>query len=617
MSNFLFGVWQFFVVWQLGFFLVRRLHLDLPLGYRAALAFGLGEVVFSYTYFALGMVGGLRFWVLVPLHGIVFVALLPLTVGIFYNHASIVYPILKRNPLTSLVIAFVLLIYTLGACVPEREVDSLWYHLAVPLHYLTHGGFIQLVPFNMPSHYPMNVHLHFCLSLLIGNDTTVKVFILCHFIPVLILLWSVVNRYAAARWGLFAVAVYLCCLHFRLPVMANVQRAVYFYVFLSYALLWMFFETRNRNVFWIAAIFCGMAMGTKFNGILFGYVGQWLLILVWIIFFCHIKRTHAFMLWCGHTLIAWLMMSPWLMKSFVYTGNPLYPMLGGLVPTQEHFVPAMQSNANNHGLNILKSDTMGEFFGQIAVNINWLLYNADLIFFLGFVSLVLVTLIPHPNKRYPVLSGWIAYVLFTLLWGSDIARLFAVNYGVIVLLTAMNVKWIHEYPHVKPYMKTILYWLIVGGLLITFVREKYTYLSSPNIRWFGGVYLSEEARYEWLTEREIFTPELFRMKKWIAKNLDPEEELYGYRTGYLFYLDRKYIVSGAHFKPQVDKWLEQGLEYTRRQFEELGINYLLYAPTGKGVSTNPHPRVNEFLNGYCKLIHREDDLQLYRILPNP
>lgn len=286
------------------------------------------------------------------------------------------------------------------------------------------------------------------------------------------------------------------------------------------------------------------------------------------------------------------------------------------MPTQEHFVPAMLSNANNHGLNILKSETLGEFLGQIAVNINWLLYNADLIFFLGFVSLVMVTLIPIQNKRYPVVTGWIAYALFTLLWGSDIARLFAVNYGVIVLLIAMNVKWIAAFPSVKPYMKTLLYWLIVGGLLMTFVREKYTYLSSPNIRWFGGVYLSEEARYEWLTEREIFTPEMFRMKEWIDGNLDPEEELYGYRTGYLFYLDRKYIVSGAHFKPQVDKWLEHGLEYTRRQFDELGIRYLLYAPTGKGVSTNPHPRMEEFLDRYCEPIHREGDLQLYRISPN-
>ncbi len=63
-----------------------------------------------------------------------------------------------RAPFTGIVIFILLTIYFLGACVPEREVDSLWYHLAVPLYYITHGGFIQLVPFNMPSHYPMNVH---------------------------------------------------------------------------------------------------------------------------------------------------------------------------------------------------------------------------------------------------------------------------------------------------------------------------------------------------------------------------------------------------------------------------------------------------------------------------
>ncbi len=243
-------------------------------------------------------------------------------------------------------------------------------------------GYIQMVPFNMPSHYPMNVHLHFTLSLLIGNDTTVKAFILCHFIPMLILLFSVAKRYSVARWGLFAVAVYLCCLHFRLPVMSNVQRAVYFHVFLSYALLWWSFEKKNWKYFWLAAMFCGMAMGTKFNGLLFGYVGQWLLIAIWMILIAD-HRVKAFLMWCGHTMVAWLMMSPWLIKSAMLTGNPFYPMMGELFPTRTEFVPAMLSNANNHGLNILKSKTVYDFLNQIMNNVSWMLFNTDLIFFLG------------------------------------------------------------------------------------------------------------------------------------------------------------------------------------------------------------------------------------------
>lgn len=613
MLNFILGVGQFLAVWQLGFYLEKKLKLDLPLGYRAAIAFGLGEMVLSYSYFALGLMGGLRFWVLVPIAVFAFVFLLPLLVTECKKLASIISPVLISIPVTSLIIFALLLIYTAGACVPEREVDSLWYHLSVPQYYILHDGFIQLVPFNMPSHYPMNLHLHYTLSLLIGNDTTAKVFILCHFIPMLILLFSVVKRYASARWGLLAAAVYLCCLHFRLPVMVNNERAVYFHVFLSYSLLWWSLETKKWKCFWLAAVFCGMAMGIKFNGLMFGYAGQWMLIGGWMLFACHRERLQAFVMWCGHSLIAWLMMSPWLIKSYILTGNPMYPMLEEIFTTKTEFVSAMQSNANNHGVNLLKSKTVYEFFSQIGTNINWLLFNADLIFFLGFISLLMLSVLRIHKFHYPLLSGWIAYSLFTLLWGSDIARLFAVNYGMIVLLIALNIQWICGHPSIKPFIRNLFYWIIILSLFLTFVKEKYSYLSSPNIRWFGGIYLSEPARYDWLTEREIFPPELFQMRNWLRENLDAKESIYGYRTGYLFYLYRRNIVSDAHFKEQVDQWLENGFDFTHAQFQQLGVNYILYAPEAKGSSTNPHPRFEEFSAEHCEVAHQEGTLMLYKL----
>ena len=301
--------------------------------------------------------GGLRFEILVPLALLITFFLFSSSLKEIPLMVSAAWRAVIRAPFTSIVIFVLLTIYFLGACVPEREVDSLWYHLAVPLYYITHGGFIQLVPFNMPSHYPMNVHLHYTFSLLIGNDTAVKVFLYCHFIPFLILLWSTVKRFGREEWGLFAVAVYLCCLHFRLPVMANVQRAVYFHVFLSYVLLWEALETRRWDLFILSSLFCGMAMGTKFNGLLFGYVPQWLFLAGWILCDSKTRLFENGLKWITHSVIAWLMMSPWLIKSLILTGNPLYPMMGELFSTRAEFIHAMESNARNHGLNILKSDT--------------------------------------------------------------------------------------------------------------------------------------------------------------------------------------------------------------------------------------------------------------------
>jgi hypothetical protein len=57
---FLFGFWQFFLVWALGICIERFFRFSLPYGYRMAVAFGMGEAACSIGLFLLGLVGGLR-----------------------------------------------------------------------------------------------------------------------------------------------------------------------------------------------------------------------------------------------------------------------------------------------------------------------------------------------------------------------------------------------------------------------------------------------------------------------------------------------------------------------------------------------------------------------------
>ncbi|MGI6455547.1 MAG: hypothetical protein ACOX5R_07960 [bacterium] len=497
MLNALFGLWQFALVWALGLAIIRRMNLPLSPALRAAVAFGLGETVLSYTLFLLGMAGGLRFQVLVPLAVLGSILLAPL----FYRESRDLLrralPWMRHSPFFSLLALSIFIFYILGACVPEREVDSLWYHLATPLHYITHGGYIQLVPFNMPSHYPMNFHLHYVFSLLVGNDTTAKFFVLCHFIPILLTLWATVQRYGKAEWGMFAVVVYLCILHFRLPVMANVERGVYFYVFLSCVLLWQSLETNNRKLFLLAALFCGMSMGVKFNGLLFGYVGQWLLLLIWFFILRREPFVQSFIKWVIHSVICWLMMSPWLIKSYLLTANPFYPMLGEFFNTKAELVRAMLSNDRNHGLNLLKSETPSEFIGQVLTNISWLLYNNDLIFFLGLLAVLVLWFIREKQWQLPLISATIGYGLFTLLWGSDIARLFAATYGNFVLIITLAMMFIAQRIVFGPLLTNF----VIISLFLTFVTQRYYYLRSPNIRWFGQIALTEEARRAWLNRR--------------------------------------------------------------------------------------------------------------------
>ena len=201
MWNLFLGFWQFFWVWGFGFLIARRFLRDLPYGYYTVCAFALGEITLSYFYFALGLAGGFRFWILIPLGLILTILSIPAWINELPVLGRAVFASARRSPGSAFLTGLILLFYLLACCTPEREVDSLWYHLGVPMYYIQHGGYIQLVPFNMPSHYPMNAHLHYVFSLLAGNDTTAKAFNYCHFIPLSILVAAVVKRYAGREWG--------------------------------------------------------------------------------------------------------------------------------------------------------------------------------------------------------------------------------------------------------------------------------------------------------------------------------------------------------------------------------------------------------------------------------
>jgi len=84
--------------------------------------------------------------VLVPLAVLITIAALPAWMREGKAILQAAGPYFRYSPLAGLITVFLLTWYLLGVCVPEREVDSLWYHLGVPLYYITHGGAISWFP---------------------------------------------------------------------------------------------------------------------------------------------------------------------------------------------------------------------------------------------------------------------------------------------------------------------------------------------------------------------------------------------------------------------------------------------------------------------------------------
>jgi 4-amino-4-deoxy-L-arabinose transferase-like glycosyltransferase len=227
------------------------------------------------------------------------------------------------------------------AWVPPVSRDALTHHLAVPKLYLQNGGIYE-IPAIKFSYYPMNLDLLYLVALYFKNDIAAKYL---HFAFSLLTAWLIYG-YLAKRldrvWALLGAVFFLS-----LPVIVKLSITVYVdlgLVFFSTAALmgvFQWIESRyNFKYLLISALCCGLALGTKYNGLLT------LLILTILIPLVFIKRSTRWLNlnqpsprgkaakiqlkavgWgAAFCIIALLVFSPWMIRNFIWKGNPIYPL---------------------------------------------------------------------------------------------------------------------------------------------------------------------------------------------------------------------------------------------------------------------------------------------------
>ena len=235
----------------------------------------------------------------------------------------------------------------LMASVPPVSRDALTHHLAVPKLYVNIGKIVEL-PDIIPSYYPQLLDLLYCIPLLWGNDIIPKYI---HFSFALLTAWLI---YTFVRKRLDHVYALWASLFFiSLPVIVKLSVTVYVdlgLIFFSFSSLLALLKWKNKafSLKWliVSGVFCGLAMGTKYNGIITCFI---LSAFTPLIFLRTLQsdfrkeddslsyklRRHRTFIALGYSLCffltAMIVFSPWMIKNYKWTGNPIYPLYN------EHF----------------------------------------------------------------------------------------------------------------------------------------------------------------------------------------------------------------------------------------------------------------------------------------
>ena len=294
-------------------------------------AIGLGYVLLAYGILAIGLLGALRPWTIAVL------VIAAIAIGIRHTRRffEITFAGLGRALSAVRGSRFRLLYIFMGAWVlttflaalgpsDGRDWDGLSEHLAQAKTYLRHHR-VEPLWWDHHSHFPATVVMLYCAGLALGGQGAAKLFHWGFGLLSLLAAWRLARRHlrlssgGPAAWVLASTPMFGW-----LATVGYVDLAAVFYCLLAvdHALAWM--ESGRRTDLVRSAAMAGCGMAVKGQGLFtFGIMLVYLALWAWRAR----RRLRELVLFA---VVAGAIAAPWYIKSWVVTGNPVYPFAYGI-----------------------------------------------------------------------------------------------------------------------------------------------------------------------------------------------------------------------------------------------------------------------------------------------
>ncbi|MBS1704601.1 MAG: glycosyltransferase family 39 protein [Armatimonadetes bacterium] len=302
---------------------------DLDPAERFGLSILIAMGVFGWLLFLLQLIMPIGVWVYAP-------GLALLGFELFQNRAQL--PKFKSTPL-SLVFAPGMLIGTVAALAPAdvMEWDSLAYHLAVPKLWLEAGKAIY-IPYIHHSNFPFAFEMLYSPALSIGSEPGAKIHTVLALFAGILTLFGLGRRIFGGMAGWLTAAAFACC-----PLILWQAGTGYIdlphglYAGLGIVYAGHFLARKLPGYLQLSGLMLGLACSTKYTGLQFVFVAALVLAVAGVLRDRNGKLIGKSIAVVVASLV---MMSPWLIRNVINTGNPLYPFfyerLGGRNWTQWH-----------------------------------------------------------------------------------------------------------------------------------------------------------------------------------------------------------------------------------------------------------------------------------------
>jgi 4-amino-4-deoxy-L-arabinose transferase-like glycosyltransferase len=241
------------------------------------------------------------------------------------------------------------------AAVPPVSRDALTHHLAIPKIWISHGNMVE-TPDMIFSYYPMNLDLLYTIPLLFGNDILPKYIHFFFALGTALLIYSFLKQHLNQRLAFLGSVLFLST-----PIIVKLSVTVYVdlgLIFFSWASLYFFLKWCDKQFrlryLIFSAVLCGLALGTKYNGIILLLIMACMVPIVYSLkqnqdisqqeYLQRYRNSIKGLQWVGvFVLIALILFSPWMIRNIIWKQNPIYPLFDRVFnPPEQNTQFAMQ-----------------------------------------------------------------------------------------------------------------------------------------------------------------------------------------------------------------------------------------------------------------------------------
>jgi hypothetical protein len=532
---------------------------------------------------------------------------------------------------------------------PVVSRDALIHHMALPKLWLKWGLF-SIDKYRDYAFYPSNLQVLYHAALFYNLEFLPKIIhslflFLTGCIVYRYLRFSGINRHLSLLAFVLILTIPICQ---RLASQVYVDLGLLFFSTLSLLsfMYWKNSDFCTKKYFYISAIAAGLALGTKYNG---------LLVLANMCFFCLLaygsytkKYANALLYSCKFVAVAIVLASPWLIRNYLVSGgNPFFPLLTSIFPdTIDEAKPLYPVLNHRLLLRMLEGESLVEVL-LLPVRIFFEGEDNNFLRFDGKLNPMMLVLLPFAfmyqrGSRNGASAGSANTIKPTTIVMSDkLIFLFFVVSIIMISLNSRDIRVRYLIPIISPIV--ILTILSVDNLLSQKrkVLRYFSYLSIGIYIMYNIVYgyelfhdidhikylIGQESKIDYIRRKIVFYPIYEYINQHTKHNAIIYDVMSGHRS---YYVDREYIHHPRHVDTVFMNYISQKKTY--RDYETYlhklktrngtGVTHLLIRPylfinTYKGIfpeyERGAVQNFVQFLNRQ-KLLLQVGDTRLYELV---